>query len=52
MAAARVLLVPLPEEVEATPLVDVLGSTDWLDLAELPEVVAISNLISKEVVFH
>lgn len=41
--AARVLLVPLPDEVEAMPLVDVLGSADWLDLAELPDVVATSD---------
>ena len=45
MAAARVLLVPLPDEVEAIPLVDVFGSTDWLDLAELADVVATSDLI-------
>ena len=45
ITAARVLLAPLPEDVDATPLVDVLGSgsVDWLDFPELPEVVAISK---------
>ena len=42
-AAARVLFVP--DEVEATPLVEVLGSgsIDCLDFPELPEVVATSD---------
>ena len=44
MAAARVRFVPRPDDVEATPLVDVLGSgsVDRLDLPELPDVVATS----------
>jgi hypothetical protein len=51
-AVARVLLVPLPDEDEATPLVEVLGSTDWLDFAELPEVVATSDSFTRKVLIQ